>query len=562
MQQMKFSKLSLLSQRERRALQVEFWAPQTVLVAGNGFGKSAILKSLYETLGAKPHKIDARWKGAQVMSLLEFTIGQKRFSILKLADSYTVFNATGGIEITTNRIMAELAPYLANLLDFRLVLADKKEEIRIPPPSYAFAPYYVDQDGSWQKAWNSFTDLSMFSHSSQSLAEYHSGLRPNAYYEAKATRDQAKAELATIDAERNAVHNALTRIREEMPATPISLNLEAFSTETDRLVAGGQSLHNEQARYRSELAALNEEYHLWIDHVAVVESALKELDASFEDVVDQPTDVECPMCGQHYTNHIAEQFALKADKDDLMIALQTGRTHLRQVQEQIAGHKRKMEGVSTALEKVQQILAIKREDITLRDVVQAEGRTEAQRYLQRRLAELDTRIGEKQRSINQCEQRMKDVESRDRKGTINSKFQSLLVKCALDLDVRLPPDTRGALQGLHIGRGSEGPRALAAYYYAFLHTARQFATATFCPIVIDAPNQQGQDQGHLQRIMQFLLSESPPDSQVIIGAETVGEASGANIVDVTFKKDQVLREDQYEAVLAHVRPFLIQATLP
>ena len=57
MAQMKFSTLSLLSQKERRGLQIDFSAPATVLVAGNGFGKSAILKSLYEVLGAKPHKI-------------------------------------------------------------------------------------------------------------------------------------------------------------------------------------------------------------------------------------------------------------------------------------------------------------------------------------------------------------------------------------------------------------------------------------------------------------------------------------------------------------------------
>jgi predicted ATP-binding protein involved in virulence len=52
MKQMKFSKLSLLSQKEQRGLQLGFTSPRTVLVAGNGCGKSAILKSLYETLGA------------------------------------------------------------------------------------------------------------------------------------------------------------------------------------------------------------------------------------------------------------------------------------------------------------------------------------------------------------------------------------------------------------------------------------------------------------------------------------------------------------------------------
>ena len=41
------------------------------------------------------------------------------------------------------------------------------------------------------------------------------------------------------------------------------------------------------------------------------------------------------------------------------------------------------------------------------------------------------------------------------------------------------------------GRGSEGPRGLIAYYYAFLHTARRYSSSSFCPIVIDRPISKG-----------------------------------------------------------------------
>jgi predicted ATP-binding protein involved in virulence len=40
MELMRFSRLSLLSNKERRGLQIDLSAPATVLVAGNGFGKS------------------------------------------------------------------------------------------------------------------------------------------------------------------------------------------------------------------------------------------------------------------------------------------------------------------------------------------------------------------------------------------------------------------------------------------------------------------------------------------------------------------------------------------
>ncbi len=561
MQKMRFSKLSLLSQNEQRGLQVDFSSDRTVLVAGNGFGKSAILKSLYENLGAKPHKIDKAWTDAKVISLLEFSIGPQSFASLKLGNNFTIFDNQKNVSISTNHITSELAPHLAELLDFRLVLADKKDEIRTPPPSYAFAPFYVDQDSSWQKVWSSFKDMSMFSNSARSLAEYHSGMRPNAYYEAKAKRDQIKAELAAIEAERQALHQALQRIRESMVGAPLALTLDAFIHDTERLVSEGQTLHTEQAKYRTELAALNEEHQLWKDHVTLVESALTEIDDTFTGSLEQPADVECPMCGHHYHNQIADQFDLVADKDDLLLALQSGRSHLKDVHSRLAIHRQKLEDVTASIERIHEVLAIKREDISLRDVVAAEGRSEAQRYFQDRLATLDADYGSKTRLMQMSESQMAEADSRKRKADIRAYFSKQLQAFAKDLDVRIPDPDKLSLQGLHIGRGSEGPRALAAYYYAFLQTEHKHGSSTFCPIVIDAPNQQGQDQGHLQTIMNFLLSKGPTDAQIIIGAETVAASADVNVIDISWKKDHVLRDDAYAQTLDYIQPFLHQSIL-
>jgi hypothetical protein len=561
MQKMRFSKLSLLSQKEQRGLQIDFGSDRTVLVAGNGFGKSAILKSLYETLGAKPHKIDQSWTEARVTSLLEFSIDARSFAALKVGNNFTVYDEKKSISISTNHVTAELGPHLAELLDFRLVLTDKKEEIRTPPPSYAFAPFYVDQDRSWQRVWDSFKDLSMFSNSPRSLAEYHSGLRPNAYYEAKAKRDQIKAELVTIETERQALHQALKKIRESMTGAPLALTLDSFIQDTERLVSEGRILHTEQAKYRSELAALNEEHQLWRDHVSLVESALQEIDDTFTGSLEQPSDVECPMCGQHYQNQIADQFELVADKEDLLLALQSGRTHLKDVHDRLTIHRQKLDRVTNSIDRIQEVLAVKRGDISLRDVIAAEGRVEAQRYFQDRLASLDVDYGIKSRIMAESEQRMAEADNRKRKGNIRSYFSKQLQQFAANLDVRLPDANRLNLQGLHIGRGSEGPRALAAYYYAFLQTAHEYGSSTFCPIVIDAPNQQGQDAGHLQTIMEFLLTKAPFGSQVIIGAETFTPVGDVNVIDISWKKDRVLREDAYAQTLKYVEPFLQQSLL-
>ncbi len=98
------------------------------------------------------------------------------------------------------------------------------------------------------------------------------------------------------------------------------------------------------------------------------------------------------------------------------------------------------------------------------------------------------------------------------------------------------------------------------YYYAFLQTARQYSSSAFCPIVIDAPNQQGQDTINMPRMMRFILDEKPADSQVIIAAEQLFgvAASEVDVVEVGKRSRQVLREEDYERVSDLIRPYLGQ----
>lgn len=558
---LKFLKLSLLSNKERRGLQIDLARAATVLQAGNGYGKSAILKSLYDTLGATPPKIDPPWRDAKVTSLLEFDLDGRQYSALKQGNRYIIMDHVKNVLINTTHVTAELGPFLANLTSFRLVLTDRKGETRIPPPSFMFTPYYVDQDASWQKPWAPFLNMGMFPRVSKPLSEYHSGVRPNLYYEAKARSDILKASLAKIELERAAVTQALAKLAEAMPGATLSVGLEDFTEETDILVVQGQSLHDAQVKYRNELGSLNEEFHLWHQQVAVIEASLMELDSSFKEALGEPSDVECPMCGQHYHNNIAEQFEIISDKDDLVHALQTAREKLRDVGEKLNAQRLKLHGVESEIEKINRVLAVERQSVSLHDVVVAQGRSEAHKILAERTAELDKGAGETQGLIAQAAQEMKDTERPKRKQEILLYFNGQLEEFAAELDFRLPGKMRDPLQGLQIGRGSVGPRAMAAYYYAFLYTIKKYGTAAFCPIVVDAPNQQGQDKGHLEQIMTFLIQKRPNDSQVVIGTEAIALAHDAKVIDVANVKESVMKAEEYEGTAAYLRPFLQQAIL-
>jgi hypothetical protein len=319
MRNLRFSKLYLLSQNEQAGLEISFSNRPTLVRAPNNHGKSAILKSLYEGFGAQPHKVDESWKRANVTSLIRFSIEDKEYAALRTAGSYSIFDSDQKLLLTTSKVSDELAPFLADLLNFHLVMVDKKDQIRIPPPAYIFAPFYVDQDHGWTEAWSSFSRMYL-PNSARILSDYHSGIRPNEYYEAIAERDRLRALVQIAEAERKAVSDAMKKIRLATGDVTLSYELGEFTNESERLVAESQHLHEAQVSHRDRLANLNEERQLWSDQRHILNGAIAEMDHALSLATAQPDHVDCPICGQSYENSLKEQFGLVEDVDGLIAA--------------------------------------------------------------------------------------------------------------------------------------------------------------------------------------------------------------------------------------------------
>jgi hypothetical protein len=556
---MKFKAVYLLSQTERRALSLAFKPGATVLRAGNGFGKSALLKSLYECFGAEPHHVDRSWRDANVASAVDFEIDGVGHTILKFGGTYAVFDGAGRKEFQATSVTQQLAPFLAEMLDFRLLMTDQRENVLVPPPAYAFAPFYVDQDKSWSSAWEPFRGMYL-PRSAPTLADYHSGLKPNAYYVAQAGRDSLAVGLKEAETKRRGLAEAVDHLRQVEPDTQVYFNLNDFQAETDSLLRESQRLHEQQAEHRAALVELVEARALWSAQASVTRAALGEFEEVFKSAAGHPVDVECPTCGEHYVNDIATRFSIAADAETLIAALHHAQSEERQLTNKIESARGAIDEMAAAIDRVQALLSTRRNDISLGEVMAAEGRNSATRVLRGKVSEVDATIGEITAQMEAFSAAMRRSLDRKRSREIKDYFGARLVEFAATLDVRVDADRSGSISTMQHARGSEGPRGLAAYYYAFLHTARSFGSSAFCPIVIDAPNQQGQDGEHLPAIISFLVNKRPQGAQLILGVEEpVGiSEKDAAIIEVGVVKRQLLSDDQFEPVSEHLRPYLAQ----
>ncbi|HEX8525799.1 MAG TPA: hypothetical protein VF689_02355, partial [Allosphingosinicella sp.] len=426
----------------------------------------------------------------------------------------------------------------------------------IPPPAYIFAPFYVDQDSAWVAPWQSFERMYL-PRSREALSDYHIGLRTNEYYLALARRDKEQAVLAELEAQRAALSRAMAEIRELLPENALAFDLEDFAADVETLVAESGELSELQRAYRDRLSGAENERTLWNEQQQILRQAMSELKDTVHLAARQPESIECPTCGQHYDNSLAEQFGLVSSFDDLFEAYQAGREKIALLDESIQKHRASLRTVELKLAEIERVLASTKEETTLDDVISAQGRTETTRALRSRLAAVDEAIGSALSGLKAAQRDLRIASDPKRTERVTTFFNSKFLEFATELDVRTD-FTAARISSMRLARGSEGPRGLICYYYAILHTAREFGSSVFCPIVVDAPNQQGQDAKHLPEILRFLVERRPPDSQVIIASEDTVEITeaGSQVIRVGVTENQVLREDLFDEVSERFRPLL------
>ncbi|WP_451971256.1 hypothetical protein [Azospirillum endophyticum] len=535
-----------------------FQTPVTILHGENGVGKSAVTKSLYDVFGATPHQIDGSWRGAGVSTLLQFSVDDQIYLIAKHGNHYAIFDRDDNLVIRADRPDRDLKEFLCELLDFRLVMVNREDEAIIPPISYMFSPFYVDQDRGWSDAWSSFDGMNIPG-TKTTLSEYHSGTKPNKYYVALAGRNLAKREKNFVLKERALTDRAFSKIKSEYNDKVLYYRIEDFSEEVGQIVAESTALRDEQSHYRSHIIQLKNEKIEWQNQVSMLRKAASEIGASFRLAHSKPEDIHCPTCGAIYHNSLIERFGLIANEDNFLQGILDATERMGKIDNEIRSYEEKLSSISSRLHKISSILEIRRNGLTFSDVISARSRMETVDVFMRQLSDLDDAANRIQMEIDEREREMQMSSSVNRTRLIKYEFQNNLRAFSRLLDVRASHVENTRLTGTVKGRGSERPRALLAYYYSFLHIAREYSSSSFCPIVFDAPNQQGQDETHLPSVMKFLIDERPSGSQLIIAAEKLyGVRSGENIsvVNIENRRNRVLREEQYEDVSRYVRPYL------
>ncbi|MBG8555742.1 hypothetical protein I5L79_19515 [Hymenobacter sp. BT594] len=517
------------------------------------------MKSIYYTFGAQPHQLHPTWQAAEVISIVRFTVDRVPYSMMKQGGFYTLFNHNGEIEFQSTKV-SELSTILAVLFDFKLKLVNQKTEIITPPPAYLFLPYYIDQDLGWAKNWASFDRLYL-PNAKGDLISYHTGLKPNEYFEAKGEIKLIDDKVKTLSTEEKIVKGLLANLKEKIAKNEFIVNIEEFQKEISELLLVCEQVNSDQNKIKHKLAHDYNTKASIESQLQITRRALEETQDDYNYATDVLEDfVECPSCGAEYKNSFAERFEMAQDEKKCIDLITELKEELETVDASIKETSTLFSSNNFLIVDIEKRLGAKKEEVKLRDLIASEGKREIKNMLIEEVEQYTKRLKNVLVEKKRYEDTIKELDDKERKEAINEKYLRYMSTFLKGLNVRsLQEKFYKSMSSTIKESGSAKPRALMAYYYSILHLVREYGSSAFCPIVIDAPNQQGQDKENLPLMLKFIIDNQPKNTQLILAIEETHDIDfGAQMVTLTHKS-RLLDPEQFDTVSERMHPFLIRA---
>lgn len=563
--QLLIKQLTMLSVPEKSAKTVMFHPQRNLITGENDVGKSSIIKSIYHTLGADVH-FDNIWKKADVISLLEFSYKNQDYKILRSRSNFGLFDGRGNLIKSFGSIIKGLSPHFSKLFNNKLQLKQSQTNQRIPAsPAIQFLPFYIDQDKSWTKSWDSFEGLGVFSSFKRDLINFVTGIRPNEYFILSEEIDQISAKLSTLRNESDVLNSAKKAVERHIPKVMFDIDIKVFKKDVDRLLVKLEALRNKENEYRKNLIKQKSK-EIFIDNeIEIVSKSIRDINKDYDHSLNElGGEITCPTCNAIYENSMVSRFGLLEDIDACRSLLSDYIEDKKQIEKEVSKLENQLNIQVAKVREITKILNEKKGKVRLKDLIQNESSKQVKEIFNRSQNNYSARIFEMEEWKTNLEADRSKMNNKERKDSIINRFSTLIDLFLIKLNVyTLNSDGFSDIPLSVKSQGSDTPRALLAYYYAILFTSTEFTSLPLFPLVIDSPNQQDQDAINRQKIIKFIFDTTPSDYQLILGTVDLhGVEYHGHTIRPTDKL-KLLDKDEFEGSYNEIAPLLdrLQASL-
>ncbi|NTV12348.1 MAG: hypothetical protein HGA96_00195 [Desulfobulbaceae bacterium] len=550
-----FEDIWMLSRRDRRARRVEFHSGKNLILGRNHTGKSSLIKTLFTTLGARPAGELRQWD-ENTISKVGFSLDGRRFSVLHQTGIRVLFDSDGQIVVSTGD-HGEWSAAFSHVTGFNLPLTDKQSRTVPADPKCFFLPFYINQDGSWQADWNTFTGgLNQFKAPVGSILEYFAGIKPPEYYEAKAKRDVVQQILGNLRKEFGFLEKVRERVGKSFSMSGPKIDPENFKIDIKQLTAEVNEINKRQELLRDQavkerelLASIQLQTNLANEALSIYEG-----DSQF--LRSEPREaLVCPVCNAEHAESFLDLLTYAEDARSLRDITVRLRKDAREIENKLSKTNAEIDELEQSYRKVASLLATRRGDMQFSQVVESMGAEKAFRAFADERVALEAEMAEHLLEQERMTEAMKKVTDRNRAKEIMKIYREGYSAALADLNLPMSETKKAKLTSRPNLSGSGGPRSILAYYSA-LWAACYGANGSFhIPLVVDSPNQQGQDNINLPKVISFLSSKLPRGAQLILGSEIDTELPFDRKIELT-EQYKLLSEASFDEAEETLGPLI------
>lgn len=536
MKSLVFKRLVVASDTLKSGNQFEFKPRFNLITANdNSFGKSTLAKLLFWTLGGDP-VLDVTWMEFDVRCLVDFSVGNETYQAGRYGNVMFLRRPNGHWE-KFPKITGAYSEAFAEIVGFEALLPNRSDSTKLetPPPAFYFLPFYVDQQRSWNQAWNGFANLEQYAKWQKTIIEYHTGYLPPEFFTFEEKIAAQNLEKKAAEGEVRKIETAIEVVKTYFPQSSKTVALskgefDALASEVSDDIA---KLQARQEELLGMIAEIQTERLYLQGQLDLAKFASAELDKDYTFSVEcvEGESLLCPLCGTVHDNSSPSRASILADKDEADSQVIQLNAKIERLNNKLANSHEKLESTRAEIEAInRKYKSLESSDTPDNQASAAESSfldsvasRAVQKHVQRTM-ETKTALIRTIKSTNRTlRAEQKKLLTKEEREELNAAFKDSLTAYVQELNAQgvnlAPVESPLDYKKIHgSGGAAESARGILAYYMSVIRQVHKAENEAFSAIVIDTPNQQEQADFNYENIINFLMGTAPSNSQLILCA--------------------------------------------
>jgi hypothetical protein len=246
-----------------------------------------------------------------------------------------------------------------------------------------------------------------------------------------------------------------------------------------------------------------------------------ELKGDFAYLTDRAGEaIECPTCGTVHENSFHARILLSSDAESLGGLIMELRTQVDDHGNKEANIRRSLRAVERSIAELEKLQQERRAKLKLEEVLASQSKRTLDTAFQRVSSDLSSALKKLETEKAKADEEVKKFEDRDRLAEVRKYFSSQVLSLSNLVDVPQDEQIGDPKPGARAqSGGSSAPRSMLAVHLAMLATNAQWGDSPLFPFVVDTPQQSGQDDPNLTKMVEVLGRAAGVHHQVILAAE-------------------------------------------